>query len=243
MKLNCGGFLFLVFLIISAPKVSAQDSSLIQAAASSALAFYYNYIGEEAHLYDGSEHAPYDFRIKGHPYFETNLLQKGSVNYNDIAYSSIDLAYDIVRDELTTNRYKNNFRMSLFNDKIKSFSITGHFFVRIVQDTIQKSPLETGFYELLYDGKMKAYAKRRKIINEKVTADEGDRLWFEETDSYYVKRDEKFYRIKEKKDLFTLFKSQKKDLRKYLRKNKIRYKEQPGMTIIKSIEYIDHSIK
>jgi hypothetical protein len=218
--------------------LSAQDSNSAPLSTSNAIAFYNKYIGEESHLYNGTEHAPYDFRIKGNPYFESNLLQSGFVYYFGMLYQQVNMAYDIVRDELTANRYDQNFRITLVNEKIAYFSLFNHYFVRIVPDSNNKS-ITTGFYDRLYDGKIKLFAKRQKKIKETVTADEGDKLWFEENDLYFIFRNNKYYSIKDKNNLFDFFKDRKKDLKKYLRKNKIKFKNDPELAILKSVEYYD----
>jgi hypothetical protein len=239
MRLNCSVPVYFFISILSSNTLRAQDSTSSQLSTSNAIAFYNKFIGEDAHLYNGSEHTLYDFRIKGHPYFESNLLQSGFVNYDSILYQHINMAYDIVRDELTTNRYNQNFRITLVNEKIAYFSILNHYFVRIIQDSINKSIITTGFYDQLYNGKLKLFAKRPKKIIEKVTAEEGDQLWFEEHDGYFILRNNKYFSVKDKNNLFDFFKDRKKDLKKYLRKNKIKFKDDPELAILKSVEYYD----
>lgn len=239
MKLNCGVPVYFFILILSLNTLYAQDSTSAQLSTSNAIAFYNKFIGEDAHLFNGSEHSLYDFRIKGFAYFESNLLQSGIVNYDSVLYQNIKMGYDIVRDELTTNRYNQTFRITLVNEKIAYFSILNHYFVRLIQDSINKSIITTGFYDRLYNGKLKLFAKRQKKIIEKVTAEEGDQLWFEEHDGYFILRNNKYFSVKDKKELFDFFKDRKKDLKKYLRKNKIKFKDDPELAILKSVEYYD----
>ena len=236
---HCLSFFYIFTSILFLNTLCAQDSSSAQLSTSNAIAFYDKYIGEGSHLFNGSEHAPYDFRIKGDPYFVSNLFQPGYISYDSVFFRQVNMAYDIVRDEVTTNRFGINFRMKLVSEKIAYFSLFNHFFVRIVEDSANKSLITTGFYDRLYDGKIKLFVKRQKKIKETVTADEGDKLWFEENDLYFIYKNLKYYSIKSKKDLFDFFKDRKKDLRIYLRKNKIKFKNDPEITILKSIEYYD----
>ncbi|HLY68488.1 MAG TPA: hypothetical protein VKR53_02095 [Puia sp.] len=239
MILNCRVPVYFFISILFFNTLYAQDSISPPTSSSNAIAFYNKFIGEDAHLYNGSEHALYDFRIKGFPYFESNVLQVGFVNYDSILYQQINMAYDIVRDELTINRYNQNFRMTLVNDKIAYFSLLNHYFVRIIQDSLNRATITTGFYDRLYNGKLKLFAKRQKKIIETVTAEEGDKLWFEESDSYFILRNNIYFSIKDKNNLFDFFKDRKKDLKKYLRKNKIKFKDGPETAILKAIEYYD----
>jgi hypothetical protein len=234
MRISCLYFFLFIFLLNS---LSAQDSTTEEAGASKTIAFYYKYIGENAHLYNGSEHGPYDFRIKGHPYYLSNVLAPGIVNYDGTLYQQVNIALDIVRDELTANRFNNNFRMRLASEKISYFSFLNHFFVRLVQDSSRQSSLPTGFYDRLYNGQVKLYAKRHKKIDESISPEEGDKLWFTENDSYFIFLKDRYYPVKSKKELFDIFKDRKKDLKKFIRKNKLDFKEDPETTILKSVEY------
>ena len=90
MRLHCLLFLSFFNSVLVLNTLCAQDSSSAQLSTFNAIAFYNKYIGESSHLYNGSEHALYDFRIKGDPYFESNLLQPGSINYNDVLFSKIN---------------------------------------------------------------------------------------------------------------------------------------------------------
>jgi hypothetical protein len=234
MRLNC---LFLLLFLFFLDSLRAQDTILSQPGMTNTIAFYYKYIGENAHLYNGSEHGPYDFRIAGHPYYVSNLLQPGYVYYDGTLYSQVNLALDIVRDELTINRFNNNFRMRLATEKVSYFSLLNHFFVRLVLDSTKQSTLPTGFYDRLYNGHIKFYAKRHKKIDESITPEEGDKLWFTENDLFYIYLKDRYYLVKNKKELFNIFKDRKKDLKKFLRKNKLDFKDDPEATILRSVEY------
>jgi hypothetical protein len=230
-------FPFILFLDIA----NAQDLTNSRTSTSIAVDFYSKFIGEDSHLYNGSEHAPYDFRIRGDAYFESNLLTKGFIKYDEVLYPMVNMAYDIVRDEVTTNRYNENFRIKLVSEKIAYFSVFNHYFTRLVHDSINKSFITTGFYDVLHDGKIKFLSRRQKKIMEKVTADEGDQLWFEENDLFIVQKEGNYYQIKDKSELFNLFKDRKKELKRYLRKSKIKFNKNPEYAILKTVEYFDQS--
>jgi hypothetical protein len=238
MQLLCRVFTYILLSISFLNILCAQDSTSAPLSTSNAISFYNKYIGEGSQLYNGSEHAPYDFRIKGNAYFVSTLLQAGFVNYNGTLYQPVNMAYDIMHDELTANRYNQNFRITLVSEKIAYFSLFDHYFIRIDPDSNNKL-ITPGFYDRMYDGKMKLFVKREKKIKESVTTEEGDQLWFAEEDRYFIFRNNKYYSIKDKKDLFDFFKDRKKDLKKYLRKNKIKFKNTPELAILRSVEYYD----
>jgi hypothetical protein len=214
------------------------DSNTDQLAVKNAIDIYYNFIGENNHLNNGSEYVTPFYRESMHPYYKTILFSPGSVVYDDISYSNIALMYDIINDQLITNRYKMNYRIVLVNDKIKSFSLLGHNFVRIVQDSNSKSGISTGYFDQLYSGNLKVFVKRQKK-REEILRDNELIARIVENDIVYIQKGEIYLPIKNKKTLFSVFRDQKNDLRKYLRRNNINFKENPENAIVKSAEYID----
>jgi hypothetical protein len=236
------GCLFVFCFFISAlfsDTSCAQDSIRAQSSVADAVAFYNKYVGEDSHLYNGSEYVRTDYRIKGDAWFGSDLLQAGSINYDNVLYQKVNLAYDIVHDEIVTNKYQQNFRIKLVSEKVAYFSLPGHFFVRIVQDSMNKQIITTGFYDLLYNGRLKLFAKRIKLIKQKTTVDEADQLWFEERDLYYIEKDNRYYAVQSKALLFDVLRDRKKDVQKYLRKNKIKFRKNPELTILKAVAYYD----
>jgi hypothetical protein len=227
--------LFLLIVIFS----YSQDSNAVKSPAiGTAISFYNKYIGENSSLFNGSEYVAYDFRIRGHQYFEWRALQKGTVNYDNTLYEGVNIGYDIARDELITYRYNDNLRIQLVSEKISYFSWPGHFFVRLLQDSSSKPLITTGFYERLYNGNIKLFAKRTKKVLELVTAD-GDDLWFKESNAYFVKKNDQYFSVQTKSQLYELISDRKKDVKRYLRKNKIKFRKDPETTILTAIKYYD----
>ena len=226
---------FLLFIFFS----YSQDSSVLSTQIGNAVNFYTKYIGENSGIYNGSEYVAYDFHIQGHQYYEWNNPQPSSVKYDGIFYEKVPLAYDIVRDEVITTTYNDNVRIRLVSEKISYFSIQDHFFERLIQDSSNKSVISTGFYERLYNGQMKVFAKRKKKIQEVVNTTEGDKQWFKEFDQFFVLKKNTYYAIQSKSDLFSLFDDKGKAVKKYLRKNKLKFKRQPESTILYAVKYYD----
>jgi hypothetical protein len=240
MRSGCFFFLCFFFSALFFNTSLAQDSAAIRSSASYAIDFYSKYIGANSHLYTGSEYIPYNSRTtSGHPWFESNFLEPGFINYEEVLYNKVNIAYDIVHDEVTINRYNENFRIKLASEKIACFFFLNHFFVRLVQDSTNKSVIATGFYEQLYNGKLKLFAKRIKKAKDQIVTDEGGKIWFEEHNLYYVQKNNKYYSVQSKVLLFDVLKDRKSEVQKYLRKNKIKFRKSPELTVLKAVEYYD----
>ena len=214
-----------------------QDSNTYDLPQKNAIDFYYKSLGPNAHLYNGSGYETYDVHIKGNPFF-LPAMQSGSLYYDGMRYENLPMIYDIHHDELIINRYTQNFRIRLVNEKTSYFTLENHFFIRIVQDTSNNPVIPTGYYERLYDGNITALAKRRKRIDETILA-EGLSSQFIEDDLFYIRKDNIYYAVRNKRGVLDIFRERKKEIKKFLRKNKIRFKDNPEYAIVRISGFYD----
>src|SRR5450631_1679752 len=109
-------------------KTTAQTSSLqsIPDSFINVKEFFQNEIKEDAHLYTGKEFIKYSVNIKGHPFFETDQMQNGTIFYDGTLYENVPLLYDIVGQEVVINRFDSGEGIRLLNEKIKYFTFDGH---------------------------------------------------------------------------------------------------------------------
>jgi hypothetical protein len=209
-----------------------------KATVTNAIDLYYVFIGEGSHLYNGSEYESPVYTQDLHPFFKAMAFSSADIFYDGTLYHDVPAMYDIIKDELIVNRYKQNMRIVLSGEKIQYFSLRGHFFVRLIQDSVNEALVKTGFYERLYGGKVNAYAKRQKKAEEKIV-DNNPVVKIEEADHYMVERNGIFFPVRNQKTLLAAFRDKKKDLRKYLRKNAISFHKNRENTIIAATKYYD----
>jgi len=234
--------LFVLFygcvIMVASAQSTLSDSSGNQESVRNTIDLYYKSIGENAHLYNGSEYISNNYQVNRNPFFENIFLLSGSVAYDGTLYKNVPLAYDIYHDEVIINRYDRNYRIKLISEKIDSFSLFGHYFIRIVPDSADNPLLAMGFYDLMYNGHVSVLVKRRKKYEETVTSS-GVISQFTEDDYFFVKKNNLYYPVHNKKTTLQVFKDKKKDLQKLLRKNKIKFKPDPEFGIVKAAEYYD----
>ena len=89
--------------------------------------------------------------------------------------------------------------MELVNSKIERFEIEQHTFVRLPEGTSLAAERD-GFYELLYDGHLKLYAKRRKDQQKRI---EVNTLSYEydEKNKYFLLNKNTYYAVTGKKSV------------------------------------------
>ncbi|GAA4400941.1 hypothetical protein GCM10023187_14620 [Nibrella viscosa] len=225
-------FLSLPFLLLSTQGVFAQLTdtapSFIEEARQHAIARYEQVYSRQAHLYNGNEYVSHDPRIKIHPFFPVDSMLVGQVVYNGVRYRPVPMLYDVVRDELVVRPIEAAYLIRLQNDQVDSFSLATRQFVRLAGDSL--SGMRPGFYELLYNGKLKALVKRVKYIKEDVSQGFYQANYLVK-DRFFVMKDGIYHEVNSKPALLNLFADQKKALRKYLRTNQLRFKQQRAEAI------------
>lgn len=218
---------------------AAVDTSIRQSAIREAVAAYQKVIGPQARLFNGSEYIHFPFKFdEGSPYFLSDSLQTGYVIYDGVRFDRVPLLYDQVRDQLITMEDGNFFKIYLVNEKVTAFSILEHTFIRIVPDSLHKSVLSAGFYDRYYQGKTGVYVKTVKLLQENTNSD-GLKHNINTATRYYVLKDGKYHPVKKEKSVLALLGDKKKEVRQYLRKNKIRYRKDRATAIARTMAYYD----
>ena len=218
-------------------QATGADSLFVQAARSQAIRHYEQTLQPQAHVYEGDQYINHDPRIKIHPYYLVDSLLTGTVVYRGVAYRDVAMIYDIVRDELVVQPPGGGYRLRLRTDKIAQFSLGHHQFTRLVGDSL--AGVRTGFYEVIYPGRVKALAKRQKTVHEDISGGSYKADYLTQ-DRYIIQKEGVFYPVKTRRSVLALFPDQTRALRKYLRTNHLTFKEeQRGQTIAQLTQQYD----
>jgi hypothetical protein len=198
---------------------------------------YNPFIEKQSRLYNGIEHSGYSFRIKGHAYFIEKELQTGTVVYDELEFANVRMIYDLLKDQVIVQHYNGFSRVGLVSEKVKEFSLYNHHFIRLIADSLSHSPLLTGFYDEVYNGRLNVLVKRGKFIEERIK-DELERE-FMPLDLFFIQKEGIYYQVKNYKGLLAVLKDRSKDVKQYLRKNRIKYRKGAENAIVKAVVYYD----
>jgi hypothetical protein len=169
-------------------------------------------------------------------------LEEGSVMYDGILYPNVQLLYDIVLEEVVVEHFNKYYKIILPKQRVTHFSLLNHTFQWINTDSLQKPVLSTGFYENLYEGKVKLLAKRTKIMEESIDAGRVEKE-FIQINRFFIAKDNKYYPVKNKKSVLKVFDEHKKEIRKYFRSLRINFKEDREAAIVKMTQHYDKIIQ
>jgi hypothetical protein len=225
------------FLLFSATVIGQpyrSDSVFYSAAFSNAVDKFHQFRGDQSDLYNGIQFIGYPKIVNGFPFFNSDNWETGTVLYDSILYSNINLKYELVKDQVVVRHPGDMNMILLFSPRIKSFTLGDKYFVYINQD--DRNMLHTGFYQLLYKGPISVFAKRVKIISETITDMHLDQR-FTETDRYYIEKEGVYYNVHNAKTILSLVKDHKKEIQQFLRRNKLKYKKDPELTLVKAAEF------
>ena len=228
-------FILLAFTLLqnAAGQLVVSDSD-IQKAASNIIDVYYHALGNQSPLYNGSEYIEFASTLQeGHPFFETNVFVNGSIRLDGMEFLDVPMLYDLVKDQVIIQHFGKVYKINLPAEKIERFTLSGHSFIRILQDSSHQ--LKTGFYDKLYNGKIMVLARREKKIRENVQIDN----IVDQKNFYYIKKNGIYYALKNMRTLLGILKNKKKEIQKYLNKNKVKYKNDPEHAMIIAAEYYD----
>jgi hypothetical protein len=205
-----------------------------------AISFYYQFTNKRSRLYNGKEYIGY-LPMEGHPFFADPDLHRGSVLYDGLYFDSVNMQYDLVKDELIIQHFDVFFKIVLISSKVKEFTVLDHHYRRMVKDSVNQLPVATGYYDFLHEGNITLIAKRTKRIDELVT----DKIVRKivEKNFYYVIRDSVYYPIRNYKSLLSVFKDRSKEIRQDLRRNKLKFRKHREAAIIRAVKIYDSSKK
>lgn len=231
------GFFLPVLLYCPSYAQDSTENNFTAAAISNTINLYYQFTNKQSRLYNGLEYYDYPVTLEGHAYFLDSSWKKGYVFYDGLPFYDVSMLYDIVRDELVILHFNNFKKMGLLSEKIKEFTLQGHHFLYLIRDSIGNSLPSTGFYEDLYDGASQVLAKRIKIIEERITNQVEQFITVH--NRYYIRVNGRYHVVDSYNALMSVLKDHARDVRQYLRKNRIRYRKNPQSTIISAAVFYD----
>jgi hypothetical protein len=234
---------FLLTVLFYTTQVSGQskqeDSILYQTALNHTLSVYYDQLSDQSRLYNGSLYAGYDFTFReGTPYYLSDKATQGSfVVYDSMLFINVPLLYEDYRQMLVA--VDQGFRLQLINERVNSFTIAGHHFVRVFPGSEYKGLPDSAYYELLYPGRSGVLKRTKKTIREVLSATEGTIRYVDESESYFIRSGKSWIYIKSRKDLLNILSGRRREIQRFIKKNKLNYRKDRDNTLIQVAGYYD----
>lgn len=201
---------------------SIRNDSIADLQIKNAVSLYNHFTDGGAPIFNGPEYIYYNFKMEGDPYFVNGDYSKGWVGYAGRVYKPVSIFYDVVRNHLILLNADSVTNIEMLNQFIDSFYLFGHTFISLKED--QKQNLyNTGFYDLLYNGRVQLLARRIKGIQTKIENFTVIRVFYP-ADRFYIHKDGIYYLVSNKKEVFRLLADKEHEIKKMMRRKHIKLK-------------------
>lgn len=226
--------LSLILVVFQGRLVAQQQSS--SNIISKASANHLQLLRDHAAIYNGAEYVGYGQQISGHPFFGNDNLKRGDLFYLGVWYKNIPLYYDLVTGIVLIQRHDGFQFIRLASGKIGAFTYDSAYFVRITSPLNNET--EPAFFQQLYDGRIKVYAQKKKVIVSSGSIERGG-SFFQQFNQYYVVNNNQWSEINNGRDLLSAYGMYKEQLRRWLSEQPYRFKKNPEWILVKSAAFIE----
>lgn len=218
-------------------QMPTADTAFLQIAVNNAIGQYKSAISGNELYYNGSAYREPAHAEDEHPYFLTEEWTFGSLRFEGQDFNNVPMLYNSVSDQVISETPNGNL-VVINPQKVNSFTIHNHNFVRIDNSTVNNSLPETGFYNVLYNGKTRVIVMREKKMQEKLE-NQQLHISFEIKNRYFILKKGKYYPVKNKKSILKVLEEQKSSLRTLINKNGIRFKNNREQSLARIAEFYD----
>jgi hypothetical protein len=101
------------------------------------------------------------------------------------------------------------------------------------------SNLAPGFYDLLYPGKSQVMVKRSKTIDSHIAGERTVEIFYVDKNDVYIKNGNAYYLIDGRGSFLDTFKDKKKEIKQYIKLNKIDFNADIESAVVKLANYYD----
>lgn len=230
--------LLLMLLASTAFPQTTRDTLFVAAARQNATAIYLQAMHTQSRLYNGSKYFPPDHTLEEHPFFHSADWITGSVYYDGEYFRNVPLMYDMAGQMLMTEHAANGHAIRLVEEKLAHFTLDGHYFQRIINDSVANSLPSTGFYEVLYHGPTKVVMRRQSTLREQIISGAIERS-YDHKSKFFVMRNGVFFPVKSKASVLKLLSNRKNELKRFVRQRKLSFSDNRQLALKSMAEHYD----
>jgi len=195
--------------------------------------------GADDRLINGRYYVPKQALALGHPYYLTDDWVKTILYVKGVTFDDVEIKYNIEDDILILKRQYDQgliVEIILNNSLVDSLRINEHLFIN---STPTLGPQSPGYLEFLQKGQFVSYLKHKVFYKDELTPRMPYGKYLDPKSILYIFNNKDFVRITDKKVLLDYFSPHKKEIRKFMRKNKIWFKRARKDQFIKLLNYCD----
>lgn len=221
-------------------QITNKDSVFLQTSIKNVLHFYDQNIGEQSGKYNGSQNIGYSIAtIEKNPYFNSSRFSVGTILYNHVLYEGVKLIYDEVADLVVLE--DSSHKIELINERLQEFSIGDNNFKFLSkEEDLSNSLSRTGFYQVLVDNKTSLYKEEIKKLSEKIMNSTELSIQIDVYTHYYIEKNDRFFVIQRKSQVFKVFKDKEKEIKKYIKTQHLNFRKDKDNMLTNVVAYYNH---
>lgn len=184
-------------------------------------------------LLNGEMYFQKHYKANGFPYYKTNEYLKADIYIQNKKFSNKNVKYDLEKDCFITEIEKTDKSLCFFvlnSYLIDSIIINNNKFVH--SRLIDIKDLQVGYYEIIFNSKIIFLSKHVKYFKENYTNSNPYGVYSKQNTDYYIYYNNNLFKVNKRRQLLNVFAKEKKEIKKYMRKNKIRYRKANNSDLI-----------
>lgn len=198
-------------------------------------------LGADDELVNGKIYVQENLLADGYPFFLTQDWLEGNVVVNGKKHTGLFLKYNLYTDELVMKAERKRGEgasvISLNNEFVESFNLENRHFVNSINFKVKG--IQTDFVELLYEGRFVFFVSYSKSFNNDYNTKTPFGNYGKTSTSYFMLREETLNYISSKNALYKHFEPVKKKIKKFMKKNKIKYAKATYEQLHSLMQYCD----
>ena len=191
--------------------------------------------GADDRIAYGEIYSPGNKSTIGHPFFLSEEMKNGTIFLNGLKFKNVDLNYHIV-SELILYKGDDPTLLMLTNSYIDSLIIENHTLINSNKINVS-NPM--GFIELLYHGQHSTYLKHKIGITTVTTSNSVSTKYLSPKFNLFIKHNKQLISLNTKKRLLSYFDSNKKEISRFMKRNKIKYKKATPSQLLSLLKFCD----
>jgi hypothetical protein len=196
--------------------------------------------GTDDKIVNGKVYLPAHFNAKGNPYFLTDNWTESTLFIDGGKYDGQETLYNIDIEKLilkTTLKSKEEVLLVLNTDFIEAFYFGDHHFVN--GEKHFPGNKFSGFVEQVYEGNFKVLIRHQKNFVSQYTANTPNGFYSGTKSQVFIYDKGELKKLPAKKAILDYFPDNKREINKFLRKNRIKYKKATANQLNELFTYCD----
>ena len=193
-----------------------------------------------ASIYSGKQEPKYIAKTINHPYLDTQEFRTGTLCFDGCVYTDIPMRLNHYIDEITVITPNKYFSVIIPREYFEYAIIDSLYIICNRPEDVGGSVLQDGYFVRIYNGESEVWKRRRSVLNSRIVDNELEH-YFEQYTNIYVYKDGAFFPVSNKRSVFKIFASKKKELKRKFKKSEIKYNIDPEKAIVAITGFYDET--